>query len=95
MDIQVHLIMTQTFRETILFILKFFMELINRQLPSMYNALMTNQRPSRRASPIFLILGITFLAIGIATDQTAFTWVAIAFLVISLVRGGRWLRRRK
>jgi hypothetical protein len=71
------------------------MELINLQLRSMYNVRMTNQRPSRRASPIFLILGIAFLAIGLATDQTAFTWVAIAFLVISLVLGGRWMRRRK
>jgi len=52
---------------------------------------MKEQKPSRRASPIFLILGIAFLAIGIATDQTTFTWIAIAFLVISLVRGGRWL----
>jgi len=61
----------------------------------MYNHRMTKQNPSRRASPIFLILGIAFLAIGIATDQTVFTWIAIAFLVISLVRGGRWLRFRK
>jgi LPXTG-motif cell wall-anchored protein len=33
--------------------------------------------------------------IGISTDQTAFSWLAIAFVVISLVAGGRWLRRRK
>ena len=56
---------------------------------------MTEQKPPRRVSPIFLILGIAFLAMGIATDQTTFTWLAIVFLVISLVRGGRWLRPRK
>jgi hypothetical protein len=44
---------------------------------------------------IFLILGMAFLAVGLATDQTAFTWVAIAFVLISLISGGKWLRRRK
>jgi hypothetical protein len=44
---------------------------------------------------VFLILGMSFLAIGVATDQTAFTWIAIAFILISLVAGGRWLRPRK
>lgn len=48
----------------------------------------------RKASMAFLILGIVFLTIGISTDNTAFTWAAIAFVVISLVLGGRWLRRR-
>jgi hypothetical protein len=61
----------------------------------MYNRNMTKQRPRKRSSMIFLILGLTFLAIGLATDQTAFTWIAIAFVLISLVTGGRWLRRRK
>lgn len=49
----------------------------------------------RKASSIFLILGITFFAVGLSTDNTAFTWVAIAFIIISLVLGGRWLRPRK
>jgi len=62
---------------------------------SMYNHNMTKQRSVKRSSAIFLILGIAFLAIGIATDQTTFTWIAIAFVVISLVSGGKWLRRRK
>jgi hypothetical protein len=44
---------------------------------------------------IFLILGLAFLSIGIATDQTAFTWIAIAFVLVSLIAGGRWLRPRK
>jgi hypothetical protein len=56
---------------------------------------MTKQPPRKRFSMIFLILGMAFLAIGLGTDQTAFTWVAIAFIVISLVTGGRWLRPRK
>jgi hypothetical protein len=49
----------------------------------------------KRYSTVFLILGLAFLAIGIATDQTAFSWIAAAFVFISLVTGGRWLRRRK
>jgi hypothetical protein len=61
----------------------------------MYNHDMTKQQPRKRSSAIFLILGIAFLAIGLATDQTAFTWISIGFLVISLVTGGRWLRQRK
>jgi len=56
---------------------------------------MTKQQPRKRSSTIFLVLGIAFLAIGLATDQTVFTWISIAFLVISLVAGGRWLRLRK
>jgi uncharacterized membrane protein HdeD (DUF308 family) len=49
----------------------------------------------RKYASIFLILGITFLTIGIATDNTAFTWVAIAFVLISLFLGGRWMRPRR
>lgn len=51
--------------------------------------------PKRKASGIFLILGMTFLVIGIATDNTAFSWAAIVFVILSLVLGGRWLRPRK
>lgn len=36
-----------------------------------------------------------FLAIGLATDNTIFTWAAIVFVIISLVLGGRWLRPRR
>ncbi len=61
----------------------------------MYNDKMKKQQPRKRSSIIFLILGMAFLAVGLATDQTAFTWIAIAFMVISLVAGGRWLRPRK
>jgi hypothetical protein len=55
---------------------------------------MTKQ-PRKRSSMIFLILGLAFLSIGIATDQTAFSWIAIAFVLVSLITGGRWLRPRK
>lgn len=61
----------------------------------MYNHNMTKQSSANRSSMIFLILGIAFLAIGLASDQTPFTWIAIAFILISLVAGGRWLRPRK
>jgi hypothetical protein len=60
----------------------------------MYNHTMTKQQLRKRSSMIFLILGLAFLAIGLATDQTAFTWIAIAFVLISLVTGGKWLRRK-
>lgn len=51
----------------------------------------------RRASTIFLILGLVFLVIGIGIgmDNTTFSYAAIAFVLISLVLGGRWLRPRK
>jgi hypothetical protein len=60
----------------------------------MYNNYMTKQQ-RKRLSSIFLILGMAFLAIGFATDQTLFTWIAIAFVLVSLVSGGKWLRPRK
>lgn len=49
----------------------------------------------QKLSGFFLILGMSFLAIGLATDNKTFTWVAIAFVLISLVSGGSWLRPRK
>jgi hypothetical protein len=61
----------------------------------MYNRSMKKQQQRKRSSMVFLILGMAFLAIGLATDQTAFTGISIAFIVISLVMGGRWLRPRK
>jgi len=68
---------------------------ISKNKWAMYNHNMKKQNPLHRASPIFLVLGLAFLAIGIAADQTAFSWIAIAFVVISLISGGRWLRPRK
>jgi hypothetical protein len=38
---------------------------------------------------------MAFFIIGLSTDNTAFTWAAIAFVVISLAAGGRWLRPRR
>jgi hypothetical protein len=61
----------------------------------MYNHCMTKQQPRKRSSPVFLILGLTFLTLGLVTNQTAFTWIAIAFVLISLISGGKWLRPRK
>jgi hypothetical protein len=61
----------------------------------MYNHRMSKQQTRKRLSMIFLILGMAFLGVGLATDQTVFTWVAIAFVLLSLVLGGRWLRPRK
>jgi len=61
----------------------------------MYNNNMSKQKSRKRLSSVVLILALAFLAIGIATDQTAFSWIAIAFVLISLVLGGKWLRRRK
>jgi hypothetical protein len=55
---------------------------------------MTKQSTRKRASMLFLVLGMVFLAIGLATDQTAFTWISIAFVLISLVSGGKWLRKK-
>jgi len=54
-----------------------------------------NQNKRKSSSSIFLILGMVFLTIGIASNNTAFTWVAIAFVLLSLFLGGRWLRPRR
>ena len=56
---------------------------------------MTMKQNQRKASGVFLILGMALLTIGIATDLTAFSVAAIVFVLISLVLGGRWLRPRK
>lgn len=48
----------------------------------------------RNISAAFLILGMTFLVIGFATDNTAFSWAAIVFVLLSLALGGKWLRRK-
>ncbi len=48
----------------------------------------------RSFSPILLILGMGFFAIGLAFDQNLFTWIAIVLLVAALVTSGRWLGRR-
>jgi hypothetical protein len=37
---------------------------------------------------------MAFFAIGLSTDQYAFAWIAIAFPIISLGTGGKWLGKR-
>ena len=54
---------------------------------------MNDRKPRRRYSTVFLILGLAFLAIGLATDQSAFSWLAIIFVILSLVIGGRRMRK--
>ncbi len=66
----------------------------NKNQDFMYNHDMTKQL-RKRSSMIFLVLGMVFLTIGLATNQVAFTWAAIAFVLISLALGGKWLRPRK
>ncbi|MGE5374775.1 MAG: hypothetical protein ACM3XO_06930 [Bacteroidota bacterium] len=56
---------------------------------------MKQQQSRKRISMIFLVLGLAFLTIGIAANQTAFSWLAIAFVLISLVTGGKWMRPRR
>jgi hypothetical protein len=60
----------------------------------MYNHRMTKPRPRKRSSPVFLILGLIFLTIGLATDQRAFTWITIVFVLVSLISGGKWLKNK-
>ena len=49
----------------------------------------------RNISAVFLILGMAFLAVGISIDNTIFSWAAVAFIMISLAAGGRWMRPRR
>jgi hypothetical protein len=35
------------------------------------------------------------LAIAFATDQTVFSYIAVALILASLFTGGRWMRRKK
>ncbi len=53
------------------------------------------QLNKRNISTVFLILGMAFLTIGISTDNTTFSYIAIVFVLISLITGGRWMRPRK
>jgi hypothetical protein len=61
----------------------------------MYNHHMKKQRPRKRLSTVFLLLGLVFLTMGLVTDQKVFTWIAIALVLISLVAGGKWLKPRR
>ncbi len=61
----------------------------------MYNRGMMKRKRGRSSSTIFLILGFVFLIIGISTDQTAFSWIAIGLVLAYLLSGGGWLRGRR
>jgi hypothetical protein len=60
----------------------------------MYNHSM-KQQTRKRISTICLVLGLAFLTIAFVTNQTAFSWIAIVFVMISLVMGGKWMRPRR
>lgn len=49
----------------------------------------------RRVSMYLLVLGMVALVVGIATDNTVFSWAAVVLVLLSLALGGRWLRRRR
>jgi len=55
---------------------------------------MMNQN-KRTASAVFLILGMSFVTIGLATDNAVFSWLAIGFVVIALVLSRRGIRPGK
>jgi hypothetical protein len=49
----------------------------------------------RKLSGIFLISGMLFLALGFSINNTIFSWLAVACVLVSLVLGGRWMRPRR
>jgi len=49
----------------------------------------------RKLSGYLLILGMAFLTLGIGTKNSAFSWAAVACIIISLAAGGRWMKPRK
>ncbi|NWF65317.1 MAG: hypothetical protein HXY38_13545 [Chloroflexi bacterium] len=54
-----------------------------------------NKETKRKISAYALGLGMTFLVLGIAADNTIFTWISVGLVLLSLVLGGRWLRPKK
>jgi hypothetical protein len=56
---------------------------------------MDKRQQKRRSGMVFLILGMAFLAIGFGTDNTAFSYIAIVFVLIALVLGSRFFRPKK
>jgi len=49
----------------------------------------------KRIAPIFLLLAMVFLIVGVSTDQEAFSYLAIAFAAIAFLANSRFFRRRK
>jgi len=58
---------------------------------------MAEQKPPRvRPFPsVFLILGISFIAVGISGGNDTFLWLGIAFLVIAIGTNIRQIRKKK
>jgi hypothetical protein len=58
---------------------------------------MSEQKPpGRRPLPsAFLIIGISFVAIGISGGNDAFLYIGIVFLVIAMAMGFRRIRSKK
>jgi hypothetical protein len=56
---------------------------------------MTEQKPSRPYPSVFLIIGISFIAIGISGGNDTFLWIGIAFMVIAMVLNLRRIRTKK
>jgi hypothetical protein len=38
---------------------------------------------------------MVLLVLGITSDNTLFTWLAIFLILASLILGGRWMRKRR
>ncbi len=49
----------------------------------------------QKVSGVLLLLGMVLLVVGMSTDNTAFSWAAVVCVLLSLLLGGRWLRRRR
>jgi membrane protein implicated in regulation of membrane protease activity len=58
---------------------------------------MAEQKPprTRPIPPIFLILGISFVALGMSGGNDTFLWAGIAFLVIAIGTNIRQIRNKK
>jgi hypothetical protein len=49
---------------------------------------------AKKAAPYLLILGMMFLVIGLATDNKGFAVVSFLLVILALLTGGRWMRRK-
>lgn len=54
-----------------------------------------SRESKHRIAGYALLAGMMFLVIGITADMVFFTWVSILLVLVSLIIGGRWKRRRK
>ena len=53
------------------------------------------QQNKRKPSIVFLILGLAFLTIGMSTDNTVFSLIAIVFVIIALISNSRFRPGKK